>query len=234
MRGQHSAIIIKLSAMFDYKKFFLDLFFPIQCLGCNKEGAWLCQDCLAKIKINLKDRPHRPSQAPALSGVWVAADYKQSLVANALHSFKYNFISNLGQDLSDLLISFLASKISQKKVSGFDLVIAVPLARKRRLWRGFNQAEILAQRVSEKFGWPLGSNLISRKYHTHPQVGLKAAARLSNVRGIFVVNNCQLLKNKKVLLVDDVMTTGATMQECARALKESGAREVWGLVVAKG
>ena len=217
--------------MFNFKKFFLDLLFPIQCLGCGREEEWLCPKCLSEIKINFNNQPYSAGQ---LAGVWVAADYNQPLLAKALHCFKYNFIPDLGKELSKLLIEFSADKVKKGEILKFDLVIPVPLAKKRRLWRGFNQAEILARQISQKFGWQFDLDLIYRRHYTHPQVGLKAADRLINVKGIFAVNARRAIKDKKILLVDDVITTGATMQECAEVLKKAGVKEVWGLVLAKG
>ncbi len=220
--------------MLDLKKFFIDLLFPIECLGCGKKEQWLCPACSAKIEINFKNQPEIFAGSQNLAGVWLAADYCQPLLIKVLHTFKYSFVSCLGQNLAEVLIRFLSFKIKQKEISSFDLIIAIPLAHRRRLWRGFNQAEILAAEISRHFGWPNKSNLLFRRYYTRPQVGLKAVDRIINVKGIFCVHNGDLLKNKKVLLVDDVVTTGATMQECAKVLKASGAKEVWGLAVARG
>ncbi len=102
------------------KNFLLDLLFPIQCLGCNKPGEWLCQNCLEKIKIN--------SFAKFLKeDIWVATDYNQALIKKILYSYKYNFVTNLGEKLGDLLVAFL--KAGSKDLN-FDLVIPVPLAKK--------------------------------------------------------------------------------------------------------
>lgn len=221
-------------AIFDLKKFILDLFFPIECLGCKKEGEWLCSKCLKKIDIDFSGRPFVPDLGGELKAVWVAGDYKNPLLAETLQVFKYKFIPDLGQILGRLLTDFLKYKIKNKELPDFDLVLAVPLAKKRKLWRGFNQAEILAWAVGQKLGWEYGRNVIIRKYHVRPQVGLKLAERLVNVKGIFTVPDAAKVKNKKILLVDDVATTGATMNECAKALASAGAKEVWGLVVAKG
>jgi len=219
--------------MFDFKKIFIDLLFPIECLGCRREGKWLCQDCFDKIKINFESQPYQSENSSALNGVWTATDYSQALVAKTLQSFKYNFIVDLGEILGELLVKFLAAKMAENSNLSFDVVTAVPLSKKRSLWRGFNQAEILARQVSKNFGWPIDFGLIRRRHHNRPQVGLKAAERLANTKGIFEFNQKQL-KYKKILLIDDVITTGATMQECAKVLKAAGAEEIWGLVIAKG
>ncbi|OGY53750.1 MAG: hypothetical protein A3H67_02105 [Candidatus Buchananbacteria bacterium RIFCSPLOWO2_02_FULL_46_11b] len=221
-------------AIFDLKKFILDLLFPIECLGCKQEGEWLCPKCLKKIGIDFSGRPFVPDLGGELRGVWVASDYKNPLLAQTLQVFKYKFIPDLGQILGRLLTDFLKYKIKNKELPDFDLVLAVPLAKKRKLWRGFNQAEILARAVCRELGREYGDKIINRKFHVHPQVGLKLAQRLVNVKDIFTVNDELKVENKKILLVDDVVTTGATMNECAKALVLAGAKEVWGLVVAKG
>lgn len=220
--------------MFDFKKLILDLLFPVECLGCKKEGEWLCADCLKKIKIDSFGQAILPDVSGGLAGVWVASDYQNPLLAEALQVFKYKFIPDLGRVLGELLADFLKQKKKSRRQPNFNLVLAVPLAKKRKLWRGFNQAEILAKAVCDKFNWEYGEKIITRKYHVHPQVGLKLAERLANVKGIFAVDEPLKVKGKIILLVDDVITTGATMAECARILLAAGAKEVWGLVVAKG
>jgi len=175
-------------------------------------------------------------QSNFLSGVWVAADYRQNLVAEILKNFKYNFVVDLGEEISSLLIKFLDFKISQGEISDFDLVIPIPLARKRLLFRGFNQSEVLAKKITQNFSWPLGQNIVSRQNSRQPQVGLRKKDRLANVRGIFKIKYpaSEFLPGKKILLVDDVVTTGATLDECAKVLTQAGAKEIWALVLAKG
>lgn len=217
--------------MFEVKKFILDLVFPVECLACKREGDWLCSDC----QIKLPSKSLEPvKKFDFMDGVWVVADYDNQVLSRLLHLFKYNFVLDLSQYLADLLVNFLRQKIDNQEISNFDLIIAVPLSRRRKLWRGFNQAEILAQHLSLNFGWPTSVNILYRRYNTRPQVGLKAKARLRNVQGVFGVKNLSSLKNTKVLLIDDVITTGATISECAKVLKHAGASEVWGLVLAEG
>ncbi|MAF13670.1 MAG: hypothetical protein CMI53_02135 [Parcubacteria group bacterium] len=215
------------------KNLFLDLLFPRQCLGCHVDSTWLCHECWLHIKLK-SDQSDNTSNFKNLNGVIIATDYHDKLVANILQSFKYNFVNQLGLDLGNLLVKCLSARINQGKVINFDLVVAVPLAKKRELWRGFNQADILATVVSQKFDWSLGKNLIYRKYHTRPQVGLRAQERLKNIKGIFAIKNGDSLVNKSILLIDDMITTGATIEECAKVLKSAGAKEVWGLVIAEG
>jgi ComF family protein len=215
------------------KIFITDLLFPVVCLGCGHYGQWLCPECLKKIKLNSDGKYFQQPNIKNLNGVWIAANYQEPFLAEALKNFKYNGVIDLGGSLGQLLIRFLAAKISQGEITGFDLITAVPLTKKRRLWRGFNQAEILAEAISRKFGWPSRFDLIKRRYQTFTQVGLKAAERQSNVKGIFQLGNEINLEGKKILLIDDVMTTGSTINECAEILRKAGAKEIWGLVLAK-
>ncbi|MFA6410881.1 MAG: ComF family protein [Candidatus Buchananbacteria bacterium] len=214
-------------------KFFLDLIFPVYCLGCKKEGDWVCADCFLELKINL-DWPSQFGKSEFLSGVWAVSSRDQTLLHKILHNFKYNFVVDLGPILGDLAVKFLQTEKNKNPNLYFDFVVAVPLSKKRKLWRGFNQAEIIAKSISQKFNWPQNQALVYRQYHTRPQVGLNAKDRQLNVKGIFSAKDPGLLIGKKILLIDDVFTTGATMNECAKVLKKLGAKEIRGLVLTQG
>jgi len=114
-----------------------------------------------------------------------------------------------------------------------NLVVPVPLSGKRLCWRGFNQAELLARKIAENYGLGLDANNLIRIKHKKPQAKLDEVHRQENIKGCFVWRGNNLNK-KNIILIDDVVTTGATLNECAKILKASGAGEVWGLVVAKG
>ena len=108
---------------------------------------------------------------------------------------------------------------------------------KRRIkWRGFNQSREIAEELASSSGLGLRvlSNILIKTKETLPQVELSDETRKENIKGVFLVKEKDLIKNKKILLVDDVYTTGATMAECARVLKESGAREIIGIAIARG
>jgi len=236
------------------KENILDLLFPIECLGCGKEKVWLCEDCLANIPININFKcPVCQSYTkvgevcPAcqgkinLDGIFIASSYDNQLLRQAIHRFKYNYVTDLAIPLSAILARFL-SKI---KKSGLyivpnilinyqaSLIIPVPLHKKRIRSRGFNQADLLADKVATCLEFKK-ANILSRRYQTQPQVNLKRRSRLENLKGVFVCSDREIVKDKKIILIDDVATTGATLEEGARVLKQAGAREVWGLVLARG
>jgi ComF family protein len=140
-----------------------------------------------------------------------------------IHLYKYAKVRTLARPLSGLLMQALARE------EAFDAVAPVPLYWRRRLQRGFNQAELLARELSRRTGIPLVKPL-SRVRPTPAQAGLSNSARRQNVARAF---RSQSVQGKRILLIDDVMTTGATAASCALALKQAGARRVALLTVAR-
>jgi len=220
----------------EIKKFLLDTLFPIECLGCKEEGEWFCDNCLGKIS------PDAHSLCgESLDRILTFYSYDNELLKQAIHLFKYKFIKDLAEPLGILFAEGLKKVSSQ--IDSEIIVIPVPLHKKRMLERGFNQAELLARGIAKNFGWEMEAGVLERVRFTAPQVDLEEKERQENVRGAFAVRdasnpvrNQKFLNgvNKKIVLIDDVLTTGSTMEECARVLKQGGAREVWGVALAKG
>jgi ComF family protein len=215
------------------KSWLLDLLFPIECLGCRREGEWLCANCLRRLQFNGQD------QAAALhflnlDKIFIAGDYDDPLLAAALKKFKYNFIAALGQPLSRFLIIFWQGQLALPDNLKLDhpLILPIPLSKKRLRWRGFNQAAILAQEVAAAFNYSLDEHL-QRNRTSRPQASLNEAERAINIKNSFVWTGANL-QGRDLILVDDVVTTGATLDEAARILKAAGAGKIYGLVVAKG
>jgi ComF family protein len=213
--------------IFQIKKFFLDTIFPIECLGCAREGEWLCDECLSKI---------RPDghflRGEFLDKIFTFYSYDSELLKIAIHGLKYKFIEDLTLPLGALLISEM-EKIKDR-IGKPDFLIPVPLHKKRLLERGFNQSELLALKIFERFGWLAERGALVRSRKTEPQVSLDGKGRKENIKDAFSVVEVSKILNKKIVLLDDVFTTGATMEECARVLKDAGAKEVIGVALAKG
>jgi ComF family protein len=224
------------------KDFILDLLFPINCLGCGFEGKWLCEECLDKItrqksQICLgcggKNSSGRVCQKCrenwSLDGTLLVFNYDNKILQKAIKSLKYQFAFDIARELSELLYEFfLHQPISQDS----PMIIPVPLHKKRWRERGFNQAELLAQEFSPKY--QVVNNILLRSRYTSAQAKLKETERHENIKDAFMVKDASMVKNKKIVMIDDVITTGSTLNECARILKAAGAREVWGLALAKG
>ena len=223
-------------------EFCLDLLFPKRCVQCGEFGAFVCHKCLAKIKPiqtqvcpkcgKISDRGKWCSGCKGksnLSGMIVAADYRTGPTKELIHHLKYNSILELSPVLADLLIDQLIDLDFRGEI----IMTSVPLHRRRFNERGFNQAEILAKRTAKNIGYDY-QNLLIRKKYSDSQVKSSGRKRRENLIGAFDLAKLASAKKKTVILIDDVSTTGTTLEECAKVLRASGARQVWGLVVARG
>lgn len=226
------------------KNLILDLLFPKFCASCRKEGEFLCQDCAGSLSIhtsscmicsqrNLTGRTCVSCRKKTHIVRLIAPfSYKNGTIRSLIHLYKYGRVKEIGP----ILASFL---VREMKSNGFrtrmDLVlIPIPLHRRRERERGFNQSVILANAVGQEFGIPVAAQALCRIKFTPPQIEMEDNAdRCKNVKGAFVVKDAYSIENKIAILVDDVMTSGATLDEAAKVLREAGCRSVWAIVVAR-
>jgi len=157
----------------------------------------------------------------------VSIGYFEGPLREAIHQFKYRPCRSLGVPLGRWMAENLGA------VRAVDLVIPVPLHSSRLRQRGFNQALLLANQVADSFSLPLCYDNLVRLKRTKPQVELSPEERLQNVKNAFSMLVPDRMIGKSVLIVDDVYTTGATMNECSRILKEAGAVRVSALTIAR-
>jgi ComF family protein len=236
----------------------LDLVFPALCplcqttLGADRRDP-LCGPCWQAITRLGRPRCHICGAAPPRAAPRGAArgpgsparpcatcaadpppyDYARSAaifegaLREALHAFKFSGKRALARPLGDLAAEHCVATLAE----AIEAVVPVPLARERERERGFNQAELLAQRVARRLGVPARPRWLARVRATRPQSDLAASERRANVRGAFRAS--PEVPGRHVLVVDDVLTTGATLGECARALRAGGARRVGVLTVAR-
>ena len=196
----------------------LAVLFPQKCLGCKKENEILCSDCL--LKINRPDTPH-------LNGIHIASNYQDAVLKKALWMLKYQGVKQLAKPLAELVRERIWKKLETENW----LVVPVPLSKNKLRHRGYNQAEMIAGELSGD----VRADILFKKFHTKSQVEVKnKEERLANIVGSFEIKNPETIKGKKIILIDDVFTTGATMREAKKVLKEAGAKKVVGVVVARG
>ena len=143
-----------------------------------------------------------------------------------IHLFKYAKVESLAEPLSSFLLQALPLE------ANFDLIVAMPMHWRKRWERGFNQAELLAAPVARRYGLPLATNLRRARY-TKSQAGLTESARRDNLRGSFCLHRPDRVAGKRILLVDDVFTTGATLRAAAAVLKSAGTAHVAALTLAR-
>lgn len=206
----------------------IDLFFPRQSLR-GTEGALLTSEELADIKLQpltISTEQIRSAGLQALDVVHSALEYKQnSLIQTALHRFKYVGVSAWADELADLIVAAHGDRLQQVR----GVLCPVPLHWLRHSQRGFNQAELLAHVLSKQTGLPVRS-LLKRTKQTGYQSHRNRVERMQSLRGVFrfVVHNVP----EEVILIDDLITTGATLDSCAKMLKENGVKHVSAITVA--
>ena len=261
----------------------LDLFFPKYCLGCGLEDSYLCSDC-SKLLLPLKSvscficgrrspvgyacKECCRARRSHLSGILVASDWNNLLLRQIIYEYKYRFIKELVDPLAELMITFLRTNKLADWPTDQLILIPVPLHGRRLTWRGFNQSDLLTQKISARLNLPLIKNILIRFRHALPQREIKNHnARAANIKNAFalsknysplpssqvplkfdfkgnpksnfselngITKNSNPLKNKIIILVDDICTTGSTLEDCARALSPLRPKEIWGLVIARG
>jgi len=219
----------------------VDLLFPQWCVGCGKEGAFICPDCrrsLPRIMPPLCPRCGKPQASgilcPGCVGWQAEIEGIRSpfrfdgVIRQAIHQLKYRNLRALAVTLANLLQDYLVTNPMPGEV-----LVPVPLHRKRVRERGYNQSSLLAKELGKLTSLPVVDDCLIRQRHTPPQTKTPTVdERRSNVANAFTCRDCRL-RDKQVLLIDDVSTSGATLDACAAALRADGATSVWGLVLAR-
>lgn len=217
----------------------LDVVFPPRCAGCGARGYLLCPACATTIAYILPPacpmcgrRTVRPGICPvcraypnALDGMAAATAFAKP-VRECIHALKYEGQRPYARFLADLARPALTTLPKP------DAIVPVPLFPKRERGRGFNQSALIARHLADD-GLPVMMRWLARTRDTPPQVGQDREARHANMADAFVCTDPAAIHGRRVLLVDDVATTGATLDACARALREAGAASVHALVVAR-
>jgi competence protein ComFC len=221
----------------------VDLVFPPQCAGCGRPGQRFCADC--RLKLTLLQPPFCQrcgypvrqaglcelcdfgvNRLSALAGVRSAAFFEGPL-QTAIHQLKYRGDLILADDLAGLMLAGAAEDLPAG-----GLVVPVPLAPERQTARGYNQAGLLARTFAERRGLRLAWQGVARVRATGSQVGLSAKQRRVNVAGAFAGQR-RVVAGQSIILIDDVCTTGSTLDACAEALLAAGAVQVWGLTLGR-
>jgi ComF family protein len=223
----------------------LGIFFPKKCVGCKKLGAYICTNCFAGIKMQTSSICGVCGRYavdglthPRCRGRYTIDGTSAALVYRGIVKklvYQYKFAPHLF-DLSEILCDFLyESAIQQESLEEYlrpsCVITSVPLYRSRHLARGYNQSELLAKNLAKR----VGVRCINASYKvkdTSSQVGKTEQERRDSIKGAIVVRKVDM--PKRILIIDDVLTSGATMNEMAKVLKKNGAKYVWGLALAHG
>lgn len=231
----------------------LDGVFPRCCEACGEkvgggQSGHLCWDCGRR--LHLITRPYCElcgdpcdgdlsgsytcalcrRDPPAFTAARSAVRYR-GVIQPLVQAFKYNAALHLTRELTGLLEAAWRASLPPIII---DAIVPVPLHDTRRRERSYNQSELLAARLAKRMGRPLLTDCLVRTRPTVTQTGFNAEQRRRNVRGAFDVKNARWAEGRRLLVVDDVMTTGATLDACANVLRDAGAAAVVGLTVARG
>jgi competence protein ComFC len=237
--------------MYAFARAALDLFFPPRCQVCRRFAPVpICLDCQTDLRLIQPPLcehcglPLDPKAAgPALCRdclaekrspiAWArAAGLYEGALRKAILALKFQGRRSLAPELAQMLVAAVQND-ALAAAAPPDLVCPVPLHPSRQAERGFNQSALLAHYFCERTGNELDCNLLFRTRPTIPQVALPRPERGRNVRGAFAVSEGKEIKGAKVLLIDDIYTTGSTLEECAHVLRRGGAADVYVLTLAR-
>ena len=245
--NQRNIFPVKLSwcLLRDFWSGLLDLVYPPKCLICDEmQPNYLCTDCLKQIQF-IEGRICRSCGAPLQEEKWCtecdgveycfdsarSVGVYDGVLKEAIHQFKYSGHRVLAPVLGELLVNHLRKDTACLR--RVNCIVPVPIHSSRLRQRGFNQSELLAEELSREFALPLVRKALVRARATRPQVNLPTDKRHDNVQNAFRVARTDAIEGRNILLIDDVFTTGSTVDSAARSLREAGAREVHILTLAR-
>lgn len=227
---------------------FLDIVFPRLCLGCGREGEFLCQFCAGALRpvapvcigcgLTVPARRRRIAgrtcnscrKSTAVGVFWSPFRYEEPLVRSIIRAYKYQRVQLMGEAFADIVAE--AFERFGLALPPDALLVPIPLTPERERVRGFNQSELFARALGRRLGRPVSSDILVRIRSAPAQVGLHGHDRRLNVAGAFALRRFGATEKMAIVLVDDVKTTGATLNEAARLLRRAGARRVWAITAA--
>ncbi len=209
----------------------LNFIFPPRCIFCGKllgvkADISICPGCYVNIPFINRPIPFYGF----LDGIICVCEYS-GIIKDAIIRYKFYNKSSYFRTFARLMSQRIKTETAGQK---FDLIISVPLYKKKKAKRGYNQSYLISKFLSRELGIPEASYCLSRIRDTASQSLLSKDKRQANVYGAFRVNHARLVAGRNIILVDDVLTTGSTLNECCRALKDAGAEKVLGAVIASG
>ncbi|MBI4120812.1 MAG: ComF family protein [Parcubacteria group bacterium] len=214
---------------------FFDLLFPTKCLRCNEEGSIVCDECFPELPPAPQNWSRRPSGLP----IEAVFDYRDPTVRRGIWLWKYkgrrDILNIFARALYDQLLQDLGDQALFSGNAPF-LLVPIPLAFWRRRMRGFNQTEMLAQvlaSLDNGGSFIYTPEILKKTRGTEPQTSLmERAARLRNIKDCFCVTKPELVTGKNIILLDDVYTTGTTLEGAAKTLRAAGAKKVRAYTIA--
>ena len=204
----------------------LNFLFPPVCGICGKKDEnWVCENCYNKLKINI-------IYNKAINKFYDEQIYlfKYKDIRNLILRYKFNNQSYLNNTFANII---LKNKKLCRKIKIYDIIIPVPMFHKKKKNRGYNQTELITSKIAKCLGIYTNNNILIKSKNTKTQSTLKEKNRYENIKNAFSIKNNELIKNKNIILFDDIITTGATVNECSKILKQNGVKNILVLSIAK-
>ncbi len=196
-----------------------------------RKFQYICEDCQTNLQKICQENVLRNENF--YFDEQISAYAYEGRVRQKMVEFKFYHQKYLYKALAERLTFLISNALIQKKMSNFALIIPVPLSRKHYLERGYNQAELLARAIAQKTGKKLENKILFKNKNNRTQSGLNARERMENTKNVYEVRQGKKIRGKNILLVDDIYTTGATVDACSKVLKENGASKIIVATVAK-
>lgn len=207
--------------------FFIQILYPKQCLICGKlEQDTICSKCYNELKIETKIENYKNKSFNEHLYIFKYEGKVRSLIID----YKFNDKPYLSNFFTKIIIK--NEKIC-RKMKNYDIIIPVPIHKKRKHERGYNQSEIIAKQLAKSLGVELVADSLIKQKNTLQQSTLTKKQREENVKQVYKIQNKQKIENRKIILLDDIYTTGSTAEECSKILKQNGAKEILVLTIAK-
>lgn len=206
------------------------MIFPVHCVSCGISGSDLCLTCLTDFPV---------AERESAKWIFPLYDYRHPPIKKALWLFKYSGKKRLAKVFAEVMYGKILEELSDlSTMENFRdaILVPIPLSAKRYRERGYNQAELICKsliELDEGKNFRLEKNILIKPKNTEHQAHIEnRSERLKNIIGSFAIKNAGLIKNKNVILIDDILTTGATLSEARKVLKNSGARKIIAFTVA--
>lgn len=205
-------------------KTILDIIFPLFCVNCSKKGASLCESCLYKAHFNEKEVPNF---------IYPIYDFRDPIIRKAIWALKYKNKKDIAEIFAENIYSHIIEELSDlKRLENFSdpILVPIPISQKRKKERNYNQSLLIAKALvslDKNQNFILEEDILIKIKETEHQARLKnKKERLENLVNTFKVKNTEKIKKRNIILIDDVVTTGATITEAKKVLRKSGAKKI--------
>lgn len=208
----------------------LECIYPPVCGVCGKVGEkWICNKCLHNIQAKAENRRRGYLTASYEDGFFLLS-YHRDEIKKMLLSYKFYQLAYLYRTFVKII---LKNEKACRFLKKYDIMIPVPIHNNRKRKRGYNQSELIAKEIGKKLNIPVISNCLVKIKNVVPQSTLNKEQRKQNIKGVYQVKKEETIKGKRIVLVDDIFTTGSTLEECSKMLKQAGASKIGIFTIAK-